>query len=446
MSRFTFLTVTILGVLGLIFGSHHSVMAQENQPFVYVLKIEGSVNQGMTSYFERGISEAEQNGAEALVIVLNTPGGVLGDTIEIIQLFRNAAVPVVVYISPAGAQAASAGSLITLAAHASGMAPQTVIGAASPINSDGSDISETLYRKQVEDLQATVRAIADGRSEEAVALGEAMISEAEAVTAQEALEVGFVDVVATDVDDLLQQLHGREVIVKGQTHTLNTAAAQPIPLEATFVEQLFYSLSELLLTPFVLGALIAIGIKALSFEVSNPGFGVSGVVGIICIGLAIYGLGFLPVNWIGLILVLVAYALFIIEVFTPTFGVLTLSGVITMVAGLLVLFNSPGSPEFSRISIPGALLLTAVSAGIFVFVMTKAVAAQRARPYSGSSSLIGRTGRVQKAFQADTVGYSGSVFVYGALWQAEADEPIEKGEKVAVKAVDGLTLRVKRLT
>lgn len=445
MSRFTFLTITILGVLGLIFSSHR-VMAQENQPFVYVLEIEGSVNQGMTSYFERGITEAEQNGAEALVIVLNTPGGVLGDTIEIIQLFRNAAVPVVVYISPAGAQAASAGSLITLAAHASGMAPQTVIGAASPINSDGSDIGETLYRKQVEDLQATVRAIADGRSEEAIALGEAMISEAEAVTAQEALEVGFVDIVATDLDDLLQQLHGREVVVNGQTHILNTAAAQPIPLEATFIEQLFYSLSELLLTPFVLGALIAIGIKALSFEVSNPGFGVSGVVGIICLGLAIYGLGFLPVNWIGLILVLVAYALFVIEIFTPTFGVLTLSGVITMVAGLLVLFNSPGSPEFSRISIPGALLLTAVSAGIFVFVMTKAWTAQRAQPYSGSSSLIGRIGRVQKAFRADSVGYSGSVFVYGALWQAEADEPIEKGEKVAVKAIDGLTLRVKRLT
>lgn len=444
MYRYLFLTLAIFSAW-FIFPAA-AVSAQDTQPVVYILEIEGSVNQGMVSYFERGIAEAEQNGAEALVIALNTPGGVVGDTIEIIQLFRNASIPIIVYVSPSGGQAASAGSLITLAAHASGMAPETIIGAASPINGDGSDIGETLYRKQVEDLQATVRAIAEGRPEEAVTLGESMISDAEAVTANEAAAVGFVDVVAADVDDLLQQLDGHEVVVNGEPRLLNTAAAVQVPLEATMIERIFYALSDLLLTPFVLGALIAIGIKALSFEFSNPGFGVSGVVGLMCIALAIYGLGFLPVNWIGLILVLVAYGLFIIEAFTPTFGILSLSGVITMMIGLLVLFNSPGSTEFSRISIPGALLLTAASGGIFIFVMTKAIAAQRAAPYSGSDSMVGRIGRARKNFREDGVAYSGSVFVYGALWQAESDEPIEKGEKVAIKAIDGLTLRVKRLT
>lgn len=411
---------------------------------VVVLEIAGPVTPAMVNYFERGIAAAEADGAAAVVIVLDTPGGQLDSTQKIAQLFHNAEVPVIVYVAPSGAQAASAGAIITIAAHASGMAPRTVIGAASPVDSGGEDINETMYRKVVEDMKAQVRGTAGRRGEEAVDLAEAMIEDARAVSAEEALDAGLIDAVATDLPALLNQLNGQEVALVNSTVTLQTADAAQTDLGMSFIEQLLL----LLTNPFLIGVLLTIGVQAILIELSSPGGWVAGLIGILCLGLALYGIGQLPANWLGLGLIFLAFILFVFEVKTPTVGGLALAGTITLLAGILVLFNSPGSPDFARISLVGALTLTAFTGGIFLFVVTKVTSAQRKKPQTGKEGMIGQTGRVRKTFVPRPDGsltFIGSVLVMGELWRAEADAAIESGEKVRVAALDGFTLKVESI-
>lgn len=409
---------------------------------VLILEISGPVTPTMAGYFDRGIREAEKQNAHAVIIQLDTPGGEVNTTLEIVQSFRNANVPIIVYIAPSGAQAASAGSIITAAAHASGMAPETVIGAASPINSDGSDINETAFRKAVEDLKATMRSLTDRRGEEATDLAEAMIEEARAVNAREALEAGFIDVIATDIDDLLTQLDGHVVIVNGEELTLQTADANQQPLDLSFGETLLHALAN----PILIGILMAIGVQAIIAEVSNPGGWVAGLIGVILIGLGLYGLGQLPVNWLGLGLIIIAFVLFVAELFTQTSGALSIAGALCLLGGLLVLFNSPGSPDFSRISIPAALAITGGTGAIFVFVIAKAVQAQHTRPQTGSESMVGKIGPVRQSFAitGEDGQYQGTVLVNGELWQAQATDAISFGEDVVVRQVDGFKLTVEK--
>ena len=302
--------------------------AQSNE--IYVLNIEGPVNQAMTSYFTRAIGEAESAGAHAVLIELDTPGGSVSETLEIVQLFRNAEIPIIVYVGPeAGAQAASAGSVITLAAHASGMAPDTVIGAASPVSGDGSDIADTLYRKAVEDLKAVMRNLAADRGEEVISIAEDMIEEATALTGQEAFDIGFTDALAADRDELLQALDGLEVKLGDETQVLQTADAEIVLEPKTSVEEFLYTLASILMNPVFISALIGLGVQAIIFEFSNPGGWVGGFIGFLCLGLALYGLGQLPTNYFGLALVAVAFILFVMEIFTPTYGALAVTGAIT---------------------------------------------------------------------------------------------------------------------
>ena len=247
-----------LPILFLLFA-FSAVQAQSGA--ILVLEIDGVVTQAMANYFERGIATAEREGATAVLIILDTPGGDLNATLDIVQLFRRAQLPIIVYIGPQGAQAASAGSVITAAAHAAGMAPETVIGAASPINSDGSDINETAYRKAVEDMKATMRSLTERRGEEAVSLAEEMIEDARAVSASEALAVGFIDVIAIDPDDLLAQLDGLTVTVDGEEMVLETADLSQTPLDISFTEELLI----LLTNPIILGILITIGVQAIHY-------------------------------------------------------------------------------------------------------------------------------------------------------------------------------------
>ena len=448
MMRILRLCLLMTGLLLLFWGRGGlpTAVAQNEtglgQPVVYQLSIDGPVNRGMVDYFARGIAEAEAAQADAVLVQLNTPGGTLNDTQKIVQLFRGTAVPVIIYVAPSGAQAASAGSIITLAAHAAGMAPQTVIGAASPVSSDGSDINETMYRKVVEDMQAVVRALSEDRTDEARELGEAMITDARAVTAQEALSVGFIDAIAPTAVDLLEQLHGREIDLLGQPHTLNTAGATLIDLPQTSVENFLYVLITILMQPVLIGALLLLGIKAITFEVTNPGGWFVGFFGFVALGLGLYALGLLPVNWLGLAFIGGAFVLFIMEVFTPTFGALTLTGVVALFAGLLVLFNTSEMPDVFRLSIPGAILLAGSSGGLFFFVIGKAILALRAQPQSNSDDLIGREGKVRQPFRAQDDHYQGTIFVYGAIWQATADAPLRRGDKVTVTGIEGLTLAV----
>jgi membrane-bound serine protease (ClpP class) len=431
--RFTLPLLLLLFILS-------SVRAQTRE--ILVLEIDGPVTQAMANYFERGITTAEREGATAVLIILDTPGGDLTATLDIVQLFRRATLPVIVYIGPQGAQAASAGSIITAAAHAAGMAPETVIGAASPINSDGSDINETAYRKAVEDMKATMRSLTERRGEDAVAMAEAMIEDARAVSANEALEVGFIDVIASDTDDLLAQLDGLTVFVDGEEKVLETADLTQTPLELSFAEELLL----LLTNPLVLGVLLAIGVQAIIIELSNPGGYAAGVIGLVCIALALYGFGQLPVNWLGFGLIILAFGLFIGEAFTPTFGALSLGGALAMLGGLLVLFNSPGTPEFARISIAGAIPISGLTAAFYIFIVYKAIRGQQTKPITGQEGLIGQSGPVRVSLTSTTEKppYMGQVLVTGQLWRARADDPIEKGERVVVTAVSGLTLHVKK--
>lgn len=410
---------------------------------VIVLDIEGPVTPVMANYFARGLETAVREEAEALVIVMDTPGGAVNTTIEIVQLFRNASVPVIVFIGPQGAQAASAGSVITAAAHVAVMAPQTIIGAASPINSDGSDINETAYRKAVEDLKATMRAITDRRGPEAVALAEAMIEEARAVTAQEALDAGFIDAVSNNVPALLADIDGMTVSVNDTPVTLQTANAVQQPVSLNVVEQILFILAN----PLLVGVLLAIGAQAIIFEITNPGGWAAGLIGVILIALAMFGLGQLPVNWLGLGLIVLAFVLFVAEAATQTSGPLAIGGGISLLAGLLVLFNSPGTPEYARISLLGALSITLATSGFFVFLVAKVVQTRRTQPATGAEGMIGQMGRARAPFKADEAhgNYRGTVLLMGEIWRAVSDEPVDGDEDVLIKSIDGFTLKIKRM-
>lgn len=426
----------------LAFLSPPPVAAQQSAAEVLVLQAEGPVTPAMLSYLERGVSAGEERSVPVLV-VLNTPGGSVDTTQKIIRLFRNARVPVLIFVAPAGAQAASAGSLITLAAHASGMAPETVIGAASPVGGEGQDIEETLYRKVVEDLKATVRGLAERRGEEAVTLAEEMIEDARAVNAREALEAGLIDAVAPDVPAFLEAIDGLAVALGEQQWTLETAGATPTSYEMTTVESALHALSN----PLLISILLPLGITALMVEVRSPGGWVAGFIGVLALGLAFYGLGQLPVNWLGLGLIAVAFVLFLLEVNAPGVGALALAGAGTLLAGLLLLFNSPASPEFVRLSIPAAVAVTVTTSAIFLFIIGMAVRAQRKQPSTGREGLIGKSGRVRKALvpaPSGPVRFIGSVLVHGELWRAEASEAFERDEEVVVTGVDGFTLHVAR--
>lgn len=437
--RYSFIFLIIsMAVIGVI----SAVAAQGDE--VLLLEIEGPVTPAMASYFDRAIEEAERRQASAVLITLDTPGGSLDVTLEIVQSFRNAQVPVIVYVAPDGAQAASAGSVIAAAAHAVAMAPQTVIGAASPVDGSGADIEETLLRKLTEDMKATMRTLTAHRGEDAVLLAEAMIEEAKAATATEALEAGFVDIVATDMNDLLRQLDGKMVEVDEQMVTLDLSDAEQESFSMGLIERVLHALAN----PLLVGILLAIGVQAILIEISSPGGWVAGFVGVLCIALALYGLGTMPANWFGLILIAVAFVLLLLEVKTPGTGTLAIVGGLTLFAGLLVTFNSPGSPEFARISITGAVFISLLTASFFIFLVTKALRAQQMQPVTGVEGLLGQVGPVKvdiKATTDDASVYQGKVFVNGALWNATAEEGINRGEQVMVKQVDGFTLHVKKI-
>jgi membrane-bound serine protease (ClpP class) len=269
-----------------------------------------------------------------------------------------------------------------------------------------------------------------------------MIDDARAVHAQEALAAGFIDAIADDVPDLLQQLDGLTVLVNDQPVTLQTAEASLTAYSMNPVETILHAL----VNPLLVGILLAIGVQAIIIEISNPGGWVPGFIGVVFLALAMYGLGQLPANWFGLGLVFIAFVLFLLEVKAPVHGALALVGIITMVAGFLVLFNSNNSPEFARLSIWGAIAISLPSALFFTFIVYMAVRAQMKKPATGKESLIGQHAPVRQTFvqQPGEEVYSGMIFVEGELWKAAAEEAFYDGEEVEITAVNGFTLTVKK--
>ncbi len=409
-----------------------SVVNAQAEGQVLVMEVTGPVTPVMLSYIERGIREAEDRDAEALVLMLNTPGGDVDLTKRIIQAIVASDVPVVVYVWPRGAFAASAGTFITLAGHVAAMSPNTSIGAASPVSGQGEEISETLKDKIVNILQADIEGLAQRRGERAVEWARQAVSEARAATAEEALELGVIDFIATDLSDLLRQMDGLEVTLHNQELTLHTEGVSTEELPMTTVERLLHTLTN----PNIAFILMTLGINGILFELSSPGGYAAGVVGVICLLLAFYSLGVLDVDYTGLLFIALAFVLFVVDIKAPTHGVLTVGGIVSFVLGSLILFNSPFY-AVSRNLVIGVGLATG---GFFAFIITKAVAIQRRPPTTGVEGLIGALATVRTDLTP-----VGTVFLKGERWDAEAEDAhIKAGERVRVKSVEEFRLRVTR--
>jgi membrane-bound serine protease (ClpP class) len=393
----------------------------------------------MREYLNRGIETAARREADMVIFQMDTPGGAIDVMGQMITSIRNSPTPVVVYVAPRGAMAASAGTMITLAGHAAAMAPQTTIGAASPVGGEGEDLGETMSAKVKNDMKATARTLRQHRSNEAIAFVERAIDDAEAATSEEALAFGVIDFIAGDLDALLAQLDGFEVQTIAGNITLRTQDAEVTPLPLSFIEQLLNTLAN----PNIIFLLLAIGVQAILIELSSPGGWLAGFLGIVCLALAVYGMGILPVNWFGLLFMIVAFALFILELKTPTTGALTAAGVVSLIIGSLVLFNTPEMPGFQRVSIPLVVGTSIFIGAMFLLIVMFALRAQKSPIQMGQESLVGKTGMVHTELAP-----TGIVHVAGEDWSAEIEEgkePLPRGTRVRVAGIHGLRLIVRKV-
>jgi membrane-bound serine protease (ClpP class) len=415
------------------------LQARASGPTALVLTLDGPITPAAQMYLARGIQAAEDRQAEVLILQLNTPGGMLDSMNKMVADMRASSVPVVVYVSPRGAWAASAGTVITLAGHAAAMAPETIIGAASPVGAQGENLPTTEENKVKEAMKASVRTLAERRGPQAVALAESTIDSAKAVSASEALENGMIDLIASDLDDLLQQLDGFTVQMASGPRTLHTAAAIPADLEMSLIEELL----QMLVNPNLVFILLSIGVQAILIELSSPGGWVAGFIGAVCLALAAYGLGVLPVNWFGLVFLLIAFVLFIVDVKAATHGGLTAAGIGSFIAGALILFNSPGTPQFQRVSLPLVILVALLTGALFALVVGFALRAQKRPIIFGRESLAGQTGIAKTALDPE-----GQVQAAGELWSAQlaaGSAPVKPGDRVEVVKVEGLHIIVKKI-
>jgi len=420
--------------LVLSFLSGFTAYAQEGAGTAHLLVVRGAVTPIVQSYIDRAIENAELEGAEVLIIQLDTPGGSVDVTQKITQRMLAAQVPIVVYVAPAGAHAASAGTFITLAAHFAAMAPGTSIGAASPISGTGEELSETAQEKAIAILEADLKGLAKRRGEKAEEWAGLAVREAKAATAEEALELGVIDIIAESLDDLLNQLDGREVVVAGKTIALHTAGLTPTEIPMTPLEQFLHTITD----PNIAFILMTLGLNGILFELASPGGYVAGIIGAICLLLALYALGVLSVNYTGLLFIVLAFVLFIVDIMTPTHGVLTAGGIASFIVGSLVLFSSSYMP----ISISLVIGVGVVTGLFFAFIVAKAVGALRRQPTTGTEGLVGEVAEVRVPLTP-----RGMVFVRGEWWNAQTEDnsTVEQGEPVEVVRREGATLVVRPL-
>jgi membrane-bound serine protease (ClpP class) len=411
-----------------------------------VMTIDGTIDPISSGFLGRGITTASDSGYEFLIISLDTPGGTLQDTRDIVELLLASPIPVIVYVSPSGARAASAGTFITSAAHVAVMAPTTSIGAASPIMSVGEDLPETIKDKVMEDTAALLRGIASRRDRNSDAL-ERTVLEATSYTAAEALELGVVDIVAEDLEDLLVQLDGRTVQLETGPTTLKAEGVHVATISKTLVERFLGVIAN----PDIAFLLLAVGGVGLLIEFSTPGLFGPGIIGLIALALAFVALGNMPVNWVGVGLILFAMVLFFLEAQAPGIGIAGTGGAISFILGAFLLFGnlsfSPPAPQLPAApSVHISLWLLGIVTIILVGSISLTARAMRqaknvpvyARATT-SGELIGQMG------QAITdLSPQGTVYVAVEQWSAESDneEPIQNGKEVLVTAVEGLVLRV----
>jgi membrane-bound serine protease (ClpP class) len=400
---------------------------------VCLSKVDGAIGPATASYIARSVDEAQSKGVQCLIIELNTPGGLLDSTRVIVQKLLGSTVPVVVYVAPTGATAASAGCFITLAANVAAMAPATTIGAAHPVtlgglpSGDQSKPDQTMTQKLENFAVSYMEAIASRRNRN-IEWAKSAVRESASITAEKALELKVVEIVARDLDDLLAQLNGR--VVNGRP--LETAAAQIVEIKTSVTEELL----QMFWRPEVMFVLMLIAIYGLIGEMTTPGAILPGVVGAMALILALYMAAILPVNVAGLLLIGLAVALFLIDVFAPTHGVLTGGGILAFFVGSLMLFDRR-DPLF-RLPLYYIIPSVILTSGFFLLIVGKGLQAQRLPVRVGKETMLGKF--VQAITPIDASG--GRVFVEGEYWTARSDQSIKQGETVRIVAVEGLTVKV----
>lgn len=403
---------------------------------ISVLTVVGPINPVVAGYVARGLRDSERRGDQAVILRLDTPGGLDGAMREIIQAMLASRVPVVVYVAPAGARAASAGMFITVAAHVAAMAPDTAIGAAHPVGGGGEEIKGPMADKVTNDAVAYVRGLAAERGRN-VKWVEDAVRKSVSLPAQEAQRQKVVEIVAPSLESLLTALDGRKVTVLGTARTLETTGVSPREVPMAGPERLLHALAN----PALALILMNLGLLAIVFELQNPGGFVAGIVGVILLLLGLFALGMLPINWVGVALLFFGLALIVAELFLPTFGALGLGGVVAVVLGSLMLFQgdvpglSPGWPLLVTIALSSGALLA--------FGVSMAVKAQKRRIETGREELIGRLGVARSPLAP-----AGMVFLEGELWSAEAapGSAIAPGDSVVVERLEGLKLVVRKAT
>ncbi|MCS7172523.1 MAG: nodulation protein NfeD [Armatimonadetes bacterium] len=408
------------------------------RPRVYVLRVEGIISPATAIYIQRGIREAERAGAEALVVELDTPGGLMTSMDQITKAILASPVPVIVYVSPPGARAGSAGVFILYAAHVAAMAPTTNVGAATPVFAGGGDQQETenqraLQRKVTEDAVARIRTLAHRRGRNAE-WGERAVREAASIPAEEAVRLRVADLLARDVRDLLNRVDGRWVEVRGERIALTTRGAELVALGMDLRERML----DLLADPNIGLILLTIGVYGIIFELNNPGAILPGIVGAIALVLGLTSLAILQVNYAGLALIGLAVLLFLADLFIPGHGILSVGGVISFILGAILLTSN--QEPYLRMSIELAVAIALVSAAFFLFAVGAGLRAQRRRPTTGREALLGAVGEARSELTPQ-----GVVFVQGELWTAESvDGRIPEGSRVRVVEVEGLRLKVRK--
>ena len=414
-----------LVVMLVLFAGTNIVFAQQSE--VYIVQVADAISPGTADFIKSGLKTAEENGAACVIIELDTPGGLAESMRLIVQSILASRVPVVVFVYPGGARAASAGVMITMAADVAAMAPGTNIGAAHPVGAGGQEINEAMSEKIINDMVAQAKSVAEKRNRNAKWVEDA-IRESVSVTETEALKENIIDLIAVDTDDLIKQLNGREINGRG---TLKLDDVKKVTIKETLRTKILKTISN----PNYAYILLMIGLAGLYFEFSHPGSIFPGVIGAIALVLAFFAMQTLPVNYAGILLIVLAIIFFIMEMKITSYGLLSVAGVVSLLLGSLMLFK--GSTPDMKVSLQVVLPTIIIISGFFVAVAGLVFRAQISKPTTGSTGLIGEIGIVKKALTPE-----GKVFVHGELWNARAKAPIDKDAKVRIVQVVNLILEV----
>ncbi len=401
---------------------------------VKVMTVDGAIGPITLKHVERAIKIAEDEQAAALVVKLNTPGGVMETTLRITTAFMNSKVPIIVWVAPSGGRAASAGVYITYAAHVAAMASSTNIGSATPVSMGGEQMDSAMVKKVVNDAVANLLGSAEKRGRNKTWV-ERAVREGASIAYYEAVDSNIVDFIAEDLEELLTKADGMVVTMPESEDTLRLAGATHEEIEKTFSE----SVLEVLTSPNIIFILFSLGTLGLAIELYNPGAILPGVVGAICLIIALYSMQTLPINYAGLALIVLAVVLFLLEIKVTSYGMLTVGGVISLVLGGLFLIDSP-EPAL-RVSLSVIVTITICIGGFLVLAVGAIVRSRKKQVMTGFEGMVGQIGRVSERIERE-----GMVYVAGALWKAVADEIIEKDEPVTILSGHNQILKVAKVS